>query len=184
MREAFADKHILLGVTGGIAAYKAADLASRLVRAGGHVDVILTENAQRFVTPLTFESLTHRTVYTSLWQSHEKHPGHVALAERTDLAVIAPATADCLAKMAHGLADDLLSTVLLALQAPVLVAPAMNRNMWAHPATQANVDVLGQRGVRFVGPEEGRLASGATGPGRMSEPETIAAAAAAILAGA
>jgi len=164
---------ILLGITGGIAAYKAADLASRLVKAGVQVDVVMTESAQKFITPLTFESIIHRTVYTSLWQAHDVHPEHIALAERPELVAVAPATANILAKMAHGLADDLLSCVLLATRAPILVAPAMNDNMWTHPATQANLGTLRDRGVQVVDPEEGRLASGKTGIGRMAEPDAI-----------
>lgn len=177
------NSHILLGVTGGIAAYKAAELTSRLVRAGAEVDVILTENAARFVTPLTFESLIHRPVHTGLWQPHVKEPSHIALSERPDLVVVAPATANSLAKMAHGLADDLLSCVLLATKAPILVAPAMNDNMYAHPATQANLSLLAQRGVQTVGPESGRLASGKEGgKGRMSEPSVILDAVVGLLA--
>ena len=167
-------REILVGVTGGIAAYKTAMLVSRLVQAGAGASVIMTEHATRFVGPLTFQTLTGRPVYTDLFESPEVyHTKHIALAERADLVVVAPATANALAKLAHGIADDLLSTVLLAIQAPLLVAPAMNARMWAHPAAQANVALLRSRGVRFVGPEEGYLACGAVGPGRMAEPPEI-----------
>lgn len=182
MTRPLSERHILLGVTGGVAAYKAADLTSRLVKAGAEVDVVMTENARRFVAPLTFESLIHKTVYTGMWEPHVKEPAHVALSERPDLVIIAPATANMLAKMAHGLADDLLSCVLLATQVPILAAPAMNDNMYAHPATQTNLRLLTERGVQFVGPEEGRLASGKVGgKGRMSEPEAILTRAVEIL---
>lgn len=176
-------KHILLGVTGGIAAYKAAELASRFVKAGAAVDVIMTDAACEFVTPLTFEAITHRQVYTSMWREHPAQPGHIALAERPHLAVIAPATANTLAKLAHGIADNLLTSVLLACVAPVLAAPAMNDNMYNAPVTQENLAVLARLGVRMVGPAEGRLASGKTGKGRMSEPAEIFAAALLLLEG-
>ena len=181
MGEVLQGKQVLLGVTGGIAAYKAADLASRLVQAGAEVDVILTDCAQRFITPLTFEAIIHRNAYTSLWASRTREPQHISLAERVDLTVVAPATANLLAKMAHGLADDLLSCTLLATRSPVLLAPAMNDNMYTHPATEANLRLLEERGINFVGPEEGRLASGKVGKGRMSGPEDILAAAEALL---
>ncbi len=182
MSEAFRSRCVLLGVTGGVAAYKAAEIASRLVKAGAEVDVVMTDAAQRFVTPLTFESLTHRPVHTGLWAARVVEPNHVSLAERADLLLVAPATADAMAKFALGLADDLLSCVALATRAPILLAPAMNDNMWAHPATQAHAETLSARGVRTVGPVPGRLASGKEGaPGRMAEPEAIVAAAAEIL---
>jgi len=167
-------REILVGIAGGIAAYKTAMLVSRLVQAGAGASVIMTEHAMRFVGPLTFQTLTGRPVYTNLFESPEVyHTEHVALAERADLVVVAPATANLLAKLAHGIADDLLSTVLLAIGVPLLVAPAMNARMWTHPAVQANVETLRSRGVRFVGPEEGRLACGTVGPGRMAEPPEI-----------
>lgn len=164
------DKQIVLGVTGSIAAYKAPDLASKLTQAGAAVDVAMTESATRFVAPITFQSVTGRRAYHDMWdEASETAELHVVLARRADLMVIAPATATTLARMAHGLADDLVSLTALATRAPVLVAPAMDPNMWEHAATQANVETLRSRGVSFVGPEEGRLASGQMGTGRMSE---------------
>jgi phosphopantothenoylcysteine decarboxylase/phosphopantothenate--cysteine ligase len=180
--DAFRGRCVLLGVTGGVAAYKAAEIASRLVKAGADVDVIMTDAAQRFVTPLTFESLTHRPVHTGLWAAREVEPNHISLAVRADLLLVAPATADTMATVALGLAGDLLACVALATRAPILLAPAMNDNMWAHPATQAHAETLAARGVRMVGPVAGRLASGREGaPGRMAEPAEIVAAAAEIL---
>ncbi|MCI0813994.1 MAG: bifunctional phosphopantothenoylcysteine decarboxylase/phosphopantothenate--cysteine ligase CoaBC [Chloroflexi bacterium] len=164
------DKQIVLGVTGSIAAYKAPDLASKLTQAGAAVDVAMTESATRFVAPITFQSVTGRRAYHDMWdEASEIAELHVVLGRRADLMVIAPATATMLARMAHGLAEDLVSLTALATQAPVLVAPAMDPHMWEHAATQANVDTLRSRGVSFVGPEEGRLASGQMGTGRMSE---------------
>jgi phosphopantothenoylcysteine decarboxylase/phosphopantothenate--cysteine ligase len=160
------DKRILLGVTGGIAAYKVCTLASRLTQAGAQVDVVMTEAATRFVTPLTFQSLTGRPVFTSLWGALEAATGedailpthvvHVGLAEAADLLVIAPATAHTLAKLAIGLADNLLTTLALAARCPTLVVPAMDVEMWAHPATQANAATLRERGTHFAGPARGR----------------------------
>jgi phosphopantothenoylcysteine decarboxylase / phosphopantothenate---cysteine ligase len=165
------DKKIVLGVTGSIAAYKAADLASKLTQAGAQVDVILTEAAARFVTPLTFQSVTGRPAHSDLWAaSAEAHVAHVALAEQADLFLIAPATAETLAKLAHGLADNLLTVTALAARCPVLVAPAMDGGMFAHAATQANLAILTERGVLVLGPAEGRMASGLVGHGRMLEP--------------
>jgi phosphopantothenoylcysteine decarboxylase/phosphopantothenate--cysteine ligase len=176
-------KHILLGVTGGVAAYKVVTLASRLTQAGAVVDVVMTEAATRLVAPLTFQAVTQREVYTDLFLlPPETKPGapagaihipHIALAKAADLLLIAPATANTIAKLAHGLADNLLTSLALASPAPLLVAPAMESGMWAHPATQANVAVLGARGATLVGPAAGHLASGAAGVGRMSEPEEI-----------
>lgn len=167
-------KHIVLGVTGSIAAYKAADLASKLTQAGALVDVILTDAATRFVTPLTFQSVTGRPAHNDLWQaSGEAHVAHVALGERADLLVIAPATADTLARLAHGLANDLLTITALSARCPVLVAPAMDGGMFAHPATQANLATLATRGVRVLGPAEGRMASGLRGLGRLLEPDEL-----------
>jgi phosphopantothenoylcysteine decarboxylase/phosphopantothenate--cysteine ligase len=183
LAEAVASREILVGVTGGIAAYKTADLVSQLVRAGAGVSVAMTEHATRFVGPWTFQSLTGRPVHVDLFAPPETYSAeHIALAERAEAAVVAPATANCLAKLAHGLADDLLSTVLLAVEVPLLLAPAMNSRMWRHPAVQANVRTLRARGVRLVGPEEGRLACGTVGPGRMAEPGTILDALVAVLA--
>ncbi|WP_188816560.1 bifunctional phosphopantothenoylcysteine decarboxylase/phosphopantothenate--cysteine ligase CoaBC [Calditerricola satsumensis] len=177
-------KTILLGVTGGIAAYKAAALTSRLVQQGADVHVILTEAAARFVTPLTFQALSRNAVHTDVLE--EKDPrviAHIDLADRADLVIVAPATANFLAKAACGLADDMLSAVLLATRAPVLLAPAMNVNMYRHPAVQANLARLRAWGWHVVEPGEGYLACGWTGKGRMAEPEAIAAAAEALLAG-
>lgn len=167
----FTSRHILLGVSGSIAAYKAAELASRLTQAGAHVDVILTPAAERFIAPLTFASLTGRKAFTDadLWGG-EAHVLHVGLAHTADLLVIAPCTANTMARIAHGIADDLLTVTALAAPCPLLLAPAMDGDMYAHPATQENVRVLRERGVTFAGPAEGRLASGLIGAGRMLEP--------------
>jgi phosphopantothenoylcysteine decarboxylase/phosphopantothenate--cysteine ligase len=183
------DKRILLGVTGGIAAYKICTLASRLTQAGAQVNVVMTEAATRFVTPLTFQSLTGRPVYTSMWGALDAavgedailstHVVHVGLAEAADLMLIAPATANTMAKLAHGLADNLLTTLALATRCPTLLVPAMDVEMWAHPATQANVATLQERGrttnarVYLAGPARGRMASGLEGKGRMVEPDEI-----------
>ena len=175
-------KQIVLGVTGGIAAYKACDLTSRLKKAGAQVYVILTKNACQFVSPLTFETLSNHPAVTDTFARPETwEVEHVALAKRADLFVIAPATANILAKMACGIADDMLSTTVLATRAPVLVAPAMNTGMWENAATQKNVETLKQRGVHFIGPDGGYLACGDSGAGRMSEPEAIAEAIDALL---
>jgi phosphopantothenoylcysteine decarboxylase/phosphopantothenate--cysteine ligase len=164
------DKHILLGVTGSIAAYKAADLASKLTQAGALVDVVLTPSAEKFITPLAFQAVTGRRAYTDadLW-GNEAHVLHVSLAHQADLLVIAPCTANTLAKLAHGEADSLLAVVALAASCPLLIAPAMESNMYAHPATQENLVKLTGRGAYLAGPAEGHLASGATGRGRMLE---------------
>ncbi len=170
----FRDKRIVLGVTGSIAAYKAADLASKLTQAGALVDVVLTEAATRFVTPLTFQSVTGRPARTDLWAaSAEAHVAHVALGESAHLMVIAPATADTIAKLAHGLADNLLTVTALAARCPLLLAPAMDAGMYEHPATQANLKQLAERGVILLGPAEGRMASGLVGRGRLLEPDEI-----------
>ena len=167
-------KHVVLGVTGSIASYKAAGLTSKLVQSGALVDVVLTENAERFLSPLTFRSLTHRPVFTSLFETEsELSINHVALAERADVVLIAPATANTMAAMAAGLAGDPLTATVLATKAPVVVAPAMDGNMWQAEATQANAKTLRDRGMTLVGPEEGRLASGLTGAGRMTEPAAL-----------
>lgn len=165
---------VVLGITGGIAAYKACELASRLRKAGAETYVIMTKNACEFVAPLSFETLTNHPVVTDTFARPETwEVEHVALAKKADIFVIAPATANILAKMAGGIADDMLSTTVLATKAPVLVAPAMNTGMWENAATQANAETLKKRGVHFVGPEGGYLACGDTGAGRMSEPEAI-----------
>jgi phosphopantothenoylcysteine decarboxylase/phosphopantothenate--cysteine ligase len=165
-------KRIVLGVSGSIAAYKAADLASKLTQAGALVDVILSEGAERFITPLTFASLTGRRAYASLWEG-EAHVLHVGLGEAADLLVIAPCTAHTLAKLAQGQADNLLTLTVLAARCPVLVAPAMDGGMFEHPATQANLETLRRRGVQILGPAQGRMASGLVGLGRMLEPAEI-----------
>ncbi len=168
-------RRIVLGVSGGIASYKACTVARRLTEAGAEVDVVLSAAATEFVRPLTFEALTGRGVLTSLWE-RGRALSHVYLPERSDAIVIAPATANLIARLAQGLADDLLSTLLLASDSPVLLAPAMNDRMYAHPATQANLASLRQRGVAIVGPAVGALAEGPSDlPGRMSEPEVILA---------
>lgn len=167
---------VILGVTGSIAACKAADLASRLTKAGLDVHVVLTDSATRLVQPRTFQTLTRNPVVTDLWNMPDWQPGHVALADRADLLVVAPATANILGKMAHGIGDDALSTQLLAHEGPVAVAPAMNPRMWRHPAVQENVGILRRRGVRILGPGCGDVACGAPGEGRMLEPEPIAQA--------
>lgn len=170
-------KRIVLGVTGGIAAYKVATLASHLTQAGAEVDVVMTQAGQRFVSPLTFHSLTGRPVYTDMWDAPGEglptHIAHVGLAHAATLMVIAPATANTLAKLSSGLADNLLSTLALAARCPILVAPAMDVGMWAHAATQANASKLRDRGVFFAGPAQGRMASGLEGEGRLVEPEEL-----------
>ncbi len=170
-------RKIVLGVTGGIAAYKSAVLVSRLRHLGAEVHVIMTKNATEFVSPLTFQTLSSNQVVTDTFQAPEYwNVEHVALAKLADIFVIAPATANILAKMTAGIADDMLSTTVLATKAPILAAPAMNTGMWTADATQANVTILKERGVHFVGPDSGMLACGDEGAGRMSEPETIVGA--------
>ena len=167
-------KNIVLGVTGGIAAYKSAEIVSRLCHSGAKVHVIMTRNATEFVAPLTFQTLSANPVVTDTFTPPEYwNVEHVALAKLADVFVIAPATANILAKMANGIADDMLSTTVLATKAPILVAPAMNTGMWTAEATRENVKTLRKRGVLFEGPDSGILACGDEGTGRMSEPETI-----------
>jgi Phosphopantothenoylcysteine synthetase/decarboxylase len=180
MNEVWKGKHILLGVTGGVAIYKAATLASRMTQAGALVDVVMTPSAIEFVRPLLFASLTRRQVHVDPWVADRK-PEHIALAERPDLVVVAPATANIMAKMATGVADNLLTSTLLACTRPVLLAPAMNTGMWNAPATRRNVETLQADGCRFVGPDAGNLACGDAGTGRMAEPEAILAATAELL---
>ncbi|HEY6453932.1 MAG TPA: bifunctional phosphopantothenoylcysteine decarboxylase/phosphopantothenate--cysteine ligase CoaBC [Steroidobacteraceae bacterium] len=169
-------KHILLGVTGGIAAYKSADLVRRLRERGAEVQVVMTDGAREFVTPMTFQALSGRAVRTDLWDpTAEASMGHIELARWADLVLIAPATADFLARLAGGRADDLLATTCLASAAPIALAPAMNQQMWANPATQANVAVLKERGVHVFGPGTGDQACGEVGAGRMLEPTELAA---------
>jgi phosphopantothenoylcysteine decarboxylase/phosphopantothenate--cysteine ligase len=167
-------KRILLGVTGSIAAYKAADLASSLTKAGAEVDVVLTSSARQFVTPLTFQSVTGRRAYTDddLW-GNEAHILHISLTQGIDLLAIAPVTAHTMAKLAHGQADNLLTVLALAADCPLLLAPAMDAGMFEHPATQANLATLKERGAHIAGPTEGRMASGLIGLGRMLEPEEL-----------
>ncbi|HLK22813.1 MAG TPA: bifunctional phosphopantothenoylcysteine decarboxylase/phosphopantothenate--cysteine ligase CoaBC [Bryobacteraceae bacterium] len=173
-------RNVVLGVGGGIAAYKSAELARALMERGLRVQVVLTDAAQRFITPLTFAALTGRKVITSLFAADSSEATlassieHIAVAQENDFLVIAPATADILARLAHGHADDFLTTTYLAFTGPVVLAPAMNSNMWAHPATQENLAILRKRGHRIVEPEEGILACGMTGPGRLAEPDRIA----------
>jgi phosphopantothenoylcysteine decarboxylase/phosphopantothenate--cysteine ligase len=175
---------VVVGVSGGIACYKAVELVRQLMTAGAVVDVVMTAAATRFVQPLTFQSLTHRQVHTDVWEPwlDEEH-GHVSLGEEADLLIVAPATANTLARLAAGLADDMLTITALASAAPLLLAPAMDRLMWTHPATQANLRLLAERGATVVGPDSGRLASGAVGPGRLVPVEQIVAAAAGLLTG-
>ncbi len=170
----FSNKRITLGVTGSIAAYKAVDIASKLTQAGSQVDVILTGAAEKFVTPLTFQSVTGRRAYVDndLW-GNEAHVLHVGLGHAADLLVIAPCTANTIARLAHGQADNLLTVTALAMQSPLLIAPAMDGGMYDHPATQENIAILKKRGATFIGPAEGHLASGLVGVGRMIETPEI-----------
>lgn len=167
----FADKTIILGVTGSIAAYKAADLASKLTQAGAHVDVILTQAAREFITSLTFQSVTGHRAFADedLW-GKEGHIQHIGLGKSADLLAIAPATANTIAKLAHGIADNLLTVTALAARCPLVIAPAMDGGMFTHPSTQSNLEILRKRSTSIVGPAEGHLASGLSGLGRMVEP--------------
>ncbi len=175
-------KHVVLGVTGGIAAYKACEVVSRLRKLHAEVDVIMTENATRLVQPLTFETLSNRPVCVDTFSRIESWDvKHISLAQKADIMVVAPATANIMAKLAHGIADDMLSTTLLATKAPILLAPAMNTGMWTAAATQQNLQTLFERGVKTIGPGSGFLACGDTGSGRMSEPIEIVEAVQAIL---
>jgi phosphopantothenoylcysteine synthetase/decarboxylase len=183
---AVAGRRIIVGVTGGIAAYKTAMVVSRLAQAGAEVTVAMTEAATHFVTPLTFQALSARPVYTSAWQHIESQdPQHIALATRADLALVAPCTMDCMARLATGRTDDVVTLILSAVdrrKTPVLLAPAMNTVMWAQPSTQRNLRMLIEDGFEFVGPDEGWQACRHVGPGRMSEPEAILDRIGAILA--
>jgi len=179
-----AEYEVLMCVTGGIAAYKSADLVSKLVQSGAGVTVAMSDAGRQFVTPLTFQALSGRRVYLSLWQPAGDYTSqHISLTEAADLMIIAPATADIIAKTACGIADDLVSTMALSSHGacPLLIAPAMNERMWSAPATKANVKTLSDRGTEFVGPAEGRLACGTVGPGRMAEPLEILSAASKLL---
>jgi phosphopantothenoylcysteine decarboxylase/phosphopantothenate--cysteine ligase len=175
--QAVSGKRILLGVSGGIAAYKSVELVRRLRDAGAEVRVVMTRGAQAFVMRLTFQAVSGMPVHTELLDAAaEAGMGHIELARWADCVLVAPATADVIARLAHGLADDLLSTVCLATRAPLLLAPAMNQQMWLNPATQGNCSLLRERGIRLIGPESGGQACGDTGPGRMSEPADLVAA--------
>ena len=165
---------IVLGVTGSIAAYKACELVRLFVKNGDDVRVVMTDHAKEFVTPLTFRTLSRNPVENAMFADPlEWKPGHISLADAADVLVVAPATANIIAKMANGIADDLLSGVALATKAPIVVAPAMNTGMWENAATQANIETLKKRGVRFVEVGDGELACGTSGPGRMAEPGAI-----------
>lgn len=175
---------VLLGISAGIAAYKSVDLASTLTQRGDEVITLMTPNAARFVTPLTFRAVTRQPVYTSTFEdTPDAGTEHVSLAHWGDLMVIAPATADLIARMAVGMADDIVTTTLLALAGPVIVAPAMNDRMWAHPTLRENIQRLRQLGYRVVEPEEGHLACGSVGPGRLAPTGTLVAAIDAALSG-
>lgn len=174
MTDMLAGRRIVLGVTGSIAAYKALTIASRLTQAGAKVDVLLTRSGALLVQPLAFQALTHRPVTTSLFEpASESALDHITLARRAEIMIVAPATADVIARLALGRADDAVTTTALATTAPMLVAPAMEPHMWAHPATQGHASTLSSRGTTFVGPEPGRMASGETGVGRMAEPDSV-----------
>ena len=168
-------RKILLGVTGGIAAYKSPDLVRRLIERGAEVQVVMSRGARQFVTPLTFQAVSGKPVRSDLWdEAAEAAMGHIELARWADEIVVAPATAEFIARLAHGFADDLLTTLCLATTSRITLAPAMNRQMWANPATQANIRILRERGVRMLGPDSGEQACGEVGVGRMLEPQQIA----------
>jgi phosphopantothenoylcysteine decarboxylase/phosphopantothenate--cysteine ligase len=167
-------KTIILGITGSIAAYKSAEIASQLSKQGHAIHVVMTSDATHFITPLTLKTLTRNPVTTSLYDEElGGRPTHIELADSADLFMVAPATANILAKMAYGLADDALTAIALATRAPILLAPAMNGKMWSHPATEENVRLLKKRGVHFIGPEAGLLACGYEGLGRLWDPGGI-----------
>ncbi len=167
---------ILLGITGGIAAYKSAALCSQLVKHKASVSVVMTDNAQNFIAPLTFSTISGKPVYTGMFDSQQIFDTkHISLTDKADLIVVAPATANIIAKAANGICDDLLSSILCSCGGTVLMAPAMNTRMWNNPATQRNIETLKSMNYQFIGPDSGRLACGDTGSGRMSEPETILA---------
>jgi len=169
-----AGREIVLGVCGGVAAYKSAELASKLVQQGAGVTVVMTESAHQFIGETTFQALTNRPVYTRMFAPQEHFLGeHIGLARRAELLVIAPATANVMGRLAHGIADDLLTTLATAVTCPVLLAPAMNNEMWSKPAVQRNLKQLQEDGLLVVGPGEGWLSCGVIGPGRMAEPAEI-----------
>jgi phosphopantothenoylcysteine decarboxylase len=177
-----ANREIVVGVCGGIAAYKVADVVSKLVQAGAGVTVAMTDDAQKFIAPLTFEALSSRPVRTSTFNLVESSdPQHISLTERADLMLIAPATANTIAKIAHGICDDLVTLLVSAAACPVVFAPAMNNRMWENPIAQENVAKLVKLGYKFIGPEEGWLACRNVGVGRMSDPEKIITCVTAIL---
>ena len=167
--------NILLGVSGGVAAYKAVDLASRMTAAGAKIKTVMTQSACELIRPKSFEAVTCSAVFTGMWSSPEEHKiSHINLADWADIIVVAPATANIIGKVANGICDDLLSTILCACwKKPTLLAPAMNDNMWTNPAVQQNVKAVKDRGLQLIGPEKGRLACGTEGIGRMSEPQDI-----------
>ena len=174
MAESALDRRVLLCVCGGIAAYKAVELVRRLQDAGADVQVAMTENALRFVGAPSFQAVSGKPVRHSLWdEAAEAAMGHIELARWAEQVVVAPATASTIAKLAHGLADDLVTTLCLATTAPIAIAPAMNHRMWTHPATQANVATLVASGVQVIGPDDGSMACGEFGPGRLTEPDAI-----------
>ena len=176
-------KSVVLGVTGSIAAYKAADIASRLTKLGHTVNVVMTAGASEFITPLTMQVMSKHPVVSDLFDEKEGwQPGHIELADRADLLLIAPATAQIIAELAHGFSQGALAAIALATCAPILIAPAMNGKMWLHPATVENIERLRARGVQFIGPEEGLLACGYEGVGRLWPVEGIVEAAGKILA--
>ena len=166
--------NILLGITGGIAAYKTPDLVRRLMERGGDVQIVMTESAREFVTETALQAVSGRPIRSNLWDKEaEASMSHIELARWAQRILVAPASADFMARLAHGLADDLLTTLCLAAEAPIWLAPAMNQRMWLHPATQANAELLIQRGVKLLGPAEGEQACGDEGPGRMLEPQAL-----------
>ena len=177
------EKTVLLCVTGCIAAYKSCEILRLLQKAGYRVKVLMTEHATQFVGPTTFRALTHEKVAIGLFDDPEDPIHHISLAQEADVVLVAPATANCIAKMARGIADDLMSTTLLATKAPILIAPAMNSGMWSAAATQENVEVLKNRGVHFIQPDSGYLACGDVGSGRLPTPEAIADATCSLLQG-
>lgn len=185
-KQPFAGRRLIVAVTGGIAAYKAAALVSKLVQAGAEVSVLMTPSATKFVAPLTFQALSARIVYTSPWEHVESYdPQHISLARSADAVVVAPCTMDCMARLASGITDDVVTLVLSAVdrtRTPVLLAPSMNEVMWGQPATRRNAETLARDGFTLVGPGEGWQACRAVGAGRMIEPEDIIAALAEILA--
>ncbi len=174
-KSSIADIHILLGVTGGVAAYKAVDLASKLTAGGAVVKTAMTQNACQLIQPKSFEAVTNSAVYTTLWAASEEHKStHISLVEWADVVAIAPATANIIAKVANGICDDLVSTILcVCWQKPTVLAPAMNDRMWENPAVQRNVEAVRKMGLKIIGPERGRLACGTEGVGRMAEPQEI-----------